>query len=95
MLPDTTTLVQRDLVVALAARNPLPAVVGGLMAYSISVVEAYRLAANYVDIIPRGAQAADLPVQAPTKYETLFNLKTARSLGIGVSHRCSSAPTSD
>jgi putative ABC transport system substrate-binding protein len=93
VLPDTTTLVRRDFVVALAARNRLPAVyplrafvdAGGLIAYSISVVEAYRLAATYVDRILRGAKPADLPVQAPTKYETVFNLKTAKSLGIEVS----------
>jgi putative ABC transport system substrate-binding protein len=92
VLPDTTTLVRRDLVVALAARNRLPAVYplrvfvesGGLMAYSIYVVDAYRLAATYVDRILRGAQPTDLPVQAPTRYETVLNLKTAKSLGLEV-----------
>jgi len=92
VLPDTTTLVRRDLVVALAARNHLPAVYplrvfvesGGLMSYSIYVVDAYRLAATYVDRILRGAQPADLPVQAPTRYETVLNLKTAKSLGLEV-----------
>jgi putative tryptophan/tyrosine transport system substrate-binding protein len=92
VLPDTTTLVRRDLVVALAARNRLPAVYplrvfvesGGLMSYSIYVVDAYRLAATYVDRILRGTQPADLPVQAPTRYETVLNLKTAKSLGLEV-----------
>jgi putative ABC transport system substrate-binding protein len=92
VLPDTTTLVRRDLVVAVVARNRLPAVYplrvfvdsGGLMAYSIYVVDAYRLAATYVDRILRGAKPADLPVQAPTRYETVLNLKTAKSLGIEV-----------
>jgi putative ABC transport system substrate-binding protein len=92
VLPDTTTLVRRDLVVALAARNRLPAVYplrvfvesGGLMSHSIYVVDAYRLAATYVDRILRGAQPANLPVQAPTRYETVLNLKTAKSLGLEV-----------
>jgi putative ABC transport system substrate-binding protein len=92
VLPDTTTLVRRDLVLAVVARNRLPAVYplrvfadsGGLMAYSTYVVDAYRLAATYVDRILRGAKPADLPVQAPTRYETVLNLKTAKSLGIEV-----------
>jgi len=90
--PDTTTLARRDLVVALAARNRLPAVypsrvfvdAGGLMAYGTYVVDGYRLSATYVDRILRGAKPADLPVQAPTKYESVLNLKTAKSLGIEV-----------
>jgi putative ABC transport system substrate-binding protein len=92
VLPDTTTMIHRDLIIALAARNRLPAVYpfrvfvdsGGLMAYSVYVVDAYRLAATYVDRILRGAKPADLPVQLPTKYETVLNLKTARLLGIEV-----------
>jgi putative ABC transport system substrate-binding protein len=92
VLPDTTTLARRDLVVALAARNRLPAVypfrvfveAGGLMAYGTYVLDGYRLSATYVDRILRGAKPADLPVQAPTKYETVLNLKTAKSLGIEV-----------
>jgi putative tryptophan/tyrosine transport system substrate-binding protein len=92
VLPDTTTLVHRDLIIALAARSRLPAVyplrvfvdAGGLMAYSVYVVDAYRLAASYVDRILRGAKPADLPVQAPTKYETVLNLKTAKSLEIEI-----------
>jgi putative ABC transport system substrate-binding protein len=92
VLPDTTTLVHRDLVVALAARNSLPAVyplrvfvdAGGLMAYSIYVSDTYRLVATYVDRILRGTKPADLPVQAPTKYEPILNLKTAKSLRMQV-----------
>jgi putative ABC transport system substrate-binding protein len=90
--PDTTTVVRRDLIVALAAQNRLPAVYpfrlfvdgGGLMAYSTYVVDGYRLAATYVDRILRGAKPADLPVEAPTKYETVLNLKTAKALGLDV-----------
>ena len=93
VLPDTTTSIRRDLIVALAARNKLPAVYperlfvvsGGLLAYSVhDVLAFYRQAATYVDSILRGAKPADLPVQAPTKYETVVNLKTAKSLGIEV-----------
>jgi putative ABC transport system substrate-binding protein len=93
VLPDTTTSIRRDLIIALAARNHLPAVYperrfvdsGGLLAYSIhDVFDPVRLAATYVDRILRGAKPADLPVQAPTKYETILNLKTAKLLGIEV-----------
>jgi putative ABC transport system substrate-binding protein len=54
------------------------------MVYTASVVETYRVVATYVDRILRGAKPADLPVQAPTKYETVVNLKAAKSLGIEV-----------
>jgi putative ABC transport system substrate-binding protein len=93
VLPDTTTSIRRDLIVALAARNHLPAVYpyrafvdsGGLLAYNIhDGLGLYRQAATYVDRILRGGKPADLPVQAPTKYETVVNLKTAKSLGIEV-----------
>jgi putative tryptophan/tyrosine transport system substrate-binding protein len=93
VLPDTTTSIRSDLIVALAARNHLPAVYperrfvdsGGLLAYSIHhVLGPVRQAATYVDRILRGAKPADLPVQMPTKYETVLNLKTAKSLGIEV-----------
>jgi len=90
--PDSTTILHRDLVIALAARHRLPAVysfrffvvAGGLMSYSIDFVERYRQAASYVDRILRGANPADLPVQAPTKFETVVNVKTARALGLEV-----------
>jgi putative tryptophan/tyrosine transport system substrate-binding protein len=83
--PDTTTTVHRDLIIALAARHRLPAVypfrvfveAGGLMSYGTEQVALFRQAALYVDRILRGAKPADLPVQAPTKFETVVNLKTA------------------
>lgn len=90
--PDTTTVQHRDLIIALAARYRLPAVyafryfatAGGLMSYSIDILEQHRQAAAYVDRILRGANPADLPVQAPTKYQTVVNLKTAKMLGFDV-----------
>jgi putative ABC transport system substrate-binding protein len=90
--PDSTTILYRDLVIRLAARHRLPAVypfrlfvaAGGLMSYSIDFVYEYRLAASYVDRILRGALPADMPVQAPTKFETVLNLKTAKALGFAV-----------
>jgi putative ABC transport system substrate-binding protein len=54
------------------------------MCYAIDEIEPYRLASSYVDRILRGAKPAELPVQAPTKYETVLNLKTAKSLGLNV-----------
>jgi ABC-type uncharacterized transport system substrate-binding protein len=90
--PDTTTVVNRDLIIALAARHRLPAVyafrpfvaAGGLMSYGTDYVDLFRQAASYVDRILRGEKPADLPVQVPTKYETVLNLKTARALGLDV-----------
>jgi putative ABC transport system substrate-binding protein len=90
--PDATTVMYRDLLVALAARHRLPAVygdramvvAGGLMSYSADLVQLYRQSASYVDRILRGAKSADLPVQVPTKYETVVNLKTANLLGLTV-----------
>ena len=90
--PDSTTILHRDLVIALAARHRLPAVypfrffvaAGGLLSYSIDFVFAYRQAASYVDRILRGARPADLPVQAPTKFETVLNLQTAKAIGLTV-----------
>jgi putative ABC transport system substrate-binding protein len=86
VLPDTTTVIRRDLIIALAAWNHLPAIYharrfvdsGGLLAYSIHGLDALRQAATHVERILRGAKPADLPVQAPTKYETVLNLKTAK-----------------
>jgi putative ABC transport system substrate-binding protein len=82
----------RDLLIALAAQHKLPAVyyessfvaAGGLISYGADILEEYRLAAGYVDRILRGEQPTDLPVQAPTKYETAINLKTAKALGIEI-----------
>ena len=91
--PDATTIVNRDLIITLAARYRLPAVyalrdfvvAGGLMAYSSDIMEQNRQAASYVDQILRGANSAELPVQAPTKFQTFVNLKTAKALGLDVS----------
>jgi putative ABC transport system substrate-binding protein len=86
------TLFHRDLIVALAARYKLPTVYvqrhfvasGGLISYGADVVDQYRRAANYVDRILKGEKPADLPVQAPTKFELAINLKTAKALGLEV-----------
>jgi putative ABC transport system substrate-binding protein len=90
--PDRTTVFHRDLVIALAARHRLPAIyngrfwiaAGGLLSYATDYVELYRQTATYVDRILRGDKPDDLPVQAPIKYETVLNLKTARALGLTV-----------
>jgi putative ABC transport system substrate-binding protein len=82
----------RDLIIALAARLRLPAVypyrffvtVGGLISYGPDFVDQYRQAAGYVDRILKGEKPADMPVQAPTKYELIVNLKTAKALGLDV-----------
>jgi putative tryptophan/tyrosine transport system substrate-binding protein len=82
----------RGLIITLAARHKLPAVYpmrffvtdGGLMSYGPDIVFQYRLAAGYVDRIFKGEKPADLPVQAPTKFETAINLKTAKALGLSV-----------
>jgi putative ABC transport system substrate-binding protein len=82
----------RDLIVTLAARHKLPAVYnrsvfvtnGGLISYGPDFTDLFRRAAGYVDRILRGAKPADLPVQAPTKYELVINLKTAKAIGLDV-----------
>jgi putative ABC transport system substrate-binding protein len=82
----------RDLIITLAARHKLPAVyyekffvsAGGLISYGSDRIELYRLAAGYVDRILKGEKPADLPVQAPTKFELAINLKTAKALGLTV-----------
>ena len=84
--------VHRDLIITLAARHKLPAVYseryfvtgGGLISYGPDFVDQYRRAAGYVDRILKGEKPADLPVQAPTKYELVINLKTAKALGLDV-----------
>jgi putative ABC transport system substrate-binding protein len=85
-------LVHRDLIVTLAARYKLPAVYwtrtpvtsGGLISYGVDIVDQFRQAAGYVDRILKGEKPADMPVQAPTKYELVINLKTAKALGLTV-----------
>jgi len=90
--PDVTTITHRDLIVPLAAKHRLPAVysfrlfvvAGGLMSYGTDQIEMFGQTASYIDRILRGAKPADLPVQAPTRYETVLNLKTAKALGLTV-----------
>jgi putative tryptophan/tyrosine transport system substrate-binding protein len=82
----------RELIVALAARHRLPAVYayrsqvmsGGLISYASDQVDNFRRAAGYVDRILKGEKPGDLPVQAPTKYELVINLKTAKALGLEI-----------
>jgi putative tryptophan/tyrosine transport system substrate-binding protein len=86
------TAIHRDLIITLAARHRLPAVYpsryfvasGGLISYGPDAIDGYRRAAGYVDCILKGEKSADLPVQAPTKYELTINLQTAKALGLEV-----------
>ena len=92
--PSNTFYRHSELIVTLANRNRLPAVysdrlympAGGLMSYGADRMDNFPRAAEYVDRILRGAKPGDLPVQAPTKYELVLNLKTAKSLGLTISH---------
>jgi putative ABC transport system substrate-binding protein len=90
--PGAWTAAHRELIVTLAARHKLPAVYGarffvtdgGMISYGPNYVDQFRRAAGYVDRILKGEKPADLPVQAPTKYELVINLKTAKALGLDV-----------
>jgi len=92
VVPNPVTIGHRELIIALAAQHRLPAVYayryfvaeGGLISYGPHFVDQYRQAAGYVDRILKGEKPADLPVQAPTKYELVVNLKTAVALGLEV-----------
>jgi putative ABC transport system substrate-binding protein len=87
------TVVHRDQIITLAARHTLPAVYfdrafvadGGLMSYGADLVRQFRQAASYVDRILKGEKPANLPVQAPNKYQLVINLKTAKALGLAIS----------
>ena len=92
VLGSAVVLEHRDVIIRLAAQHRLPAVYttryfvtdGGLMSYGPDRVDLYRRAAGYVDRILMGEKPADLPVQVPTKYELIINLKTAKALGLEV-----------
>jgi putative tryptophan/tyrosine transport system substrate-binding protein len=92
VLPDATTNLHRAQIIAAAARYRLPAIYafgnlaqeGGLMSYGVDVAALFKLAANYVDRILKGAKPADLPIQLPEKFEFVINLKTAKALGIPI-----------
>ncbi len=92
VLRDGLFLAQRTQITALAATSRLPAVygireeaeAGGLMAYGASLADSWRRAATYVDKILKGAKPADLPVEQPTKFELVINLKTAKALGLKI-----------
>ena len=88
--PSPLAVVHRDLIITLAARHKLPAIYwerffvtsGGLISYGPDYLDQFRRAAGYVDRILKGEKPADLPVQAPTKYKLVINLKTAKALGV-------------
>jgi putative ABC transport system substrate-binding protein len=92
MASGSSSSIHRNLVITLAARHKLPAVysnrdfvtAGGLISYGLNFLDQYRRAAAYVDRILKGEKPADLPVQAPTKYDLVINLKTAKALGLTV-----------
>jgi putative tryptophan/tyrosine transport system substrate-binding protein len=95
VIPDGFLNVHRATIVSLAARYRLPAVypwrffpeMGGLLSYGSEQSDEFRLAATYADRILKGEKPAELPVQAPTKYELVINLTTAKSLGLNVSQQ--------
>ena len=92
VMPDNFTINHRSPLILMAARNNVPAVYwysayareGGLLSYGVDNADIFRRSASYVDRILRGAKPAELPVQVPTRYETVVNLKTAKELGLTV-----------
>src|SRR6202030_3971791 len=90
--PSASVSAHHDLIISLAARHKLPAVYplrstvtsGGLISYGPDLVDQFRRAAGYVDRFLKGEKPAELPVQAPTKYELVINLKTAKALGLDI-----------
>jgi putative ABC transport system substrate-binding protein len=99
--PDPFVVTHRAPIILAAARNNVPAVYflsafardGGLLYYGPDVVDTWRRASTYVDRILRGEKPVDLPVQFPTKFEMVLNLKTAKALGLAIPHRSCCAPT--
>jgi putative tryptophan/tyrosine transport system substrate-binding protein len=94
VMPDAFTTVHRQLIIQLAAKHRLPAIYpyryeavdGGLLSYGVDTVDLLRRAAPYVDRILKGEKPADLPVQAPTKFDLVINLNTAKALGLTIPH---------
>jgi putative ABC transport system substrate-binding protein len=92
VVPNVVAFANSDLIVTLAARYRLPAIYpfdffakeGGLISYGFDAIDQFRQGAIYADKILRGAKPADLPVQFPTKFQVVINLKTARALGLEV-----------
>jgi putative ABC transport system substrate-binding protein len=92
VMPDLFTFTHRAQIILAAARNKVPAVYwlpyfvrnGGLLSYGIGPLDPFRRAANYVDRILRGAKPAELPIELPTKYEMVVNLKTAKAIGLNI-----------
>jgi putative tryptophan/tyrosine transport system substrate-binding protein len=90
VLPEPTTNIRSDLIIALVARHRVPAIYafryqatnGGLISYGVDIADLFRGAASYVDRVLKGEKPADLPVQAPTKFTLVVNLKTAAALGL-------------
>jgi putative ABC transport system substrate-binding protein len=101
VMPDGTATTNREIIIRLAARHRLPAIYpypyfaadGGLMVYSLDVADQYLRAASYVDRILRGENVSDLPVQFPTKYNLIINLRTAKALGLTIPETLLATPT--